>query len=129
MRLYRYMSMKEFEKLSAGCDLVNKNHFQKCRTESEGFCFLSENCNGYDPIHALAFLHGIVTEDILIEFEVDSKFITKSSGLYNDPSHDCDFIEVVEYCTRSYNRDTFKPLRYCLPDFYNLKDTTWYTFN
>lgn len=131
MKLYRYMSMKEFTNLSAGCDLVNKNRFQKCRTGSEGFCFLPENSNGFDPIQALNFLHGIVTNDILVEFEVDSELVTKSFGYYNNPyeCYDAGSMCVTEYCAQSYNRDTFRPLRYCLPDFFNLSGTTWFNFN
>lgn len=131
MKLYRYMSFKEFHKLSSGCDLVNDNHFQKCRTESEGFCFLPARSNGYDPISALYFLHGIVTDDILVEFEVDNSLVTESEGVYNNPMpsdpYD-DTMTITEYCTRSYNRDTFKPLRYCLPDVSNLSSTVWFNF-
>lgn len=126
MKLYRYMSTDEFTKMIAGINLVNKNTFTNNRTESAGFCFLSENTNGYTPVEAILFLQGIVTNDVLVEFTVDPKLVSKSSGVYIDPVED-GLLIIDEYCTVSYNRDLFKPCKYALVE--NSGKAIWYDFN
>lgn len=144
MKVYRYMSMKEFEKMSAGCVLENMNTFKDCRTESEGFCFLPqitkfEVCDEwegevftfeYTPEQCIQFLTGIVTNDVLVEFEVDKTLINASYGVYADPTYisgDDGIIEILEYCTKTYSRDDFIPCRYAF--IIDNNNVTWYNFN
>ncbi len=118
MKVYRYMSRREFTKLLSGETLVNQSQFENCRTSSEGFCFLGEESNGYDPIDAFDFLKGIVSEEILVELETSPENVCESVGVYNNPNpmdwYD-EYMVVAEYCTQSYNRELFIPRRYCIP--------------
>ena len=135
MKLYRYMSMQELVRLSAGMDLVNANEHRYSKTNSNGFCFLPEvldiheigghsNADGsahsYEApaTYAGLFLSGIVSEDVLVEFEAsDMSMFQKGYGIYADPqsSYYDDLLRITEYSTRFYNRDVLKPLRYCIP--------------
>ena len=137
MKLYRYMSMKEFSKLSSGCILENKNTFMKNRTSSIGFCFLPEEIKIKDktgeynltPVESLEFLEGIVTNDVLVEFIVNSDLVQKSNGVYANPfidEWDC-YVEITEYCAKQYSKETFIPIRYAIVSDSN--NAVWYDFN
>ena len=148
MKLYRYMSFNEFNKMNAGITIVGKRSF-KARTNSEGICFLGEKTPAetyyteYDendlpysvevnytftPEDCMRFLCGIVSKDILVEFETDSTNIRESWGTYSDPyGEDC--MGITEYCTPSYNRDTFIPVRYAIPNNEFCDGFVWYPFN
>lgn len=91
MKVYRYMSLVEMSKLSAGIEIIGKRYFD-CRTESAGICFLGENTEinswdewehkyttaHFDPIQCSCFLNGIVSRDgILVEFEIDKTNIVE----------------------------------------------------
>ena len=88
MKFYRFMSMKEFNKMSSGVDIVGKKSF-KARTTSTGVCFLSEHTLCKDDEHkatinvekAYDFLYGIVSDDIVVEFEARQE-MTESYGVY-----------------------------------------------
>lgn len=82
MKLYRYMSQKEFNKYLNGKKLVNNfDYTTSNRSGSKGFCFLGEyttfsvNSNReelkftFSPSKCYDFLTGIVSCDLLIEFE------------------------------------------------------------
>ena len=139
MKLYRYMSTAEFQKMSAGCPITG-HHFSKMNTSSDGVCFFGEvvKTYGYDhnyeynPSQAWAFLFGIVSADVLVEFDVaDTSEVCESWGVYADPYglwDDC--IEAVEYCVPSYSRDTFVPTRYCVGDGSGIWEfgKIWYEF-
>lgn len=144
MKLYGYMSNEEFSKLTAGCELKHpkKNHSQN-RTNSHGFCFLGEQTEFVDsdgdshifsPEECLQFLCGIVkTGSILVEFETEPENVEETYGIYCDPYGSTFFfsssnIEIKEYCTNSYNRDTFKLLRYKATSF-DVCDDVWYDIN
>lgn len=90
MKLYRYMSINEFLKLMSGEKLTNTNKFSMNRTDSEGFCFLGEETayqHGYDhdegqiltydALSCLKFLKGIVSDEILVEFNPSESAIKK----------------------------------------------------
>lgn len=135
MKAYRYMSMKEFTKMSSGCSMTNLSTFNNCRTNSVGFCFLPEEvlCIRFEdsytmsPEEALAFLRGIVSDDVLVEFEAPEECFQKSEGIYADPFGDYyDRILVEELCASEYDRDKFVPLRYAMVCY---DGVTWYTFN
>ena len=41
-KIYRFMGLKELEKLTSGAELKHVGHFNAC-TDSDGFCFLPED--------------------------------------------------------------------------------------
>ena len=126
MKVFRFMSMREFDKMNAYCPITGKKSFA-ARTKSTGVCFMSEE--DYQPNYAYAFLKGIVSADIVVEFEVDPSELTESWGIYADPLGDYfDTIEAREYCAPSYDRERFVPVRYGIPRLYN-RGIDWYTFN
>lgn len=86
MKLYRFMSLEEFEKMSVGIPIKRFKTDRRFRTTSRDLCFLEkittfyvpyETDDGrwdYDeykfgPINCLAFLNGIVSTDVLVEFQ------------------------------------------------------------
>lgn len=128
MKLYRYMSINEFLKLMSGEKLTNTNKFSMNRTDSEGFCFLGEETayqHGYDhdegqiltydALSCLQFLKGIVSDEILVEFNPSESAIKKlheGTGIYSDPQGDYgDLICITEYSTTEYDKDAFNPNR------------------
>ena len=135
MLVYRYMSNKEFNKVTAGVTLVNNNSFKGNKTNSKGFCFLPEKVSFYSYAQetevtltaqeCYEFLEGIVSRDVLVEFETEEE-LEESSGVYADPLTDEWGANIVidELCTITYDRDTFIPKRYCIPG-----DDIWYNVN
>lgn len=128
MKLYRYMSINEFLKLMSGEKLTNTNKFSMNRTDSEGFCFLGEETafqHGYDheegqiltydALSCLQLLKGIVSDEILVEFNPSESAIKKlheGTGIYSDPQGDYgDLICITEYSTTEYDKDAFNPNR------------------
>ena len=89
MKLYRYMSIEEFIKMCGGIHLtytgILTENITGLLTNSIGFCFLGENTtfvvNGmteegfelgtytYTPENCEWFLGGVVSPDILVEFQ------------------------------------------------------------
>ena len=130
------MSMREFTKMNSGCPMTNLSTFGCCRTSSKGFCFLPEEVVCIEkfgdryvtkPEKAWEFLSGIVSDDILVEFEAPEECLQKTNGIYADPLGDYyDRILVEELCTSEYDRDTFIPLRYAMVRYGN---ATWYAYN
>lgn len=123
MKLFRYMSKNEFNKLINGETLKNdKKHTGF--TDSVGFCFMegeegtAEYC--YD------FLSGIVSNEVLVLFETD-KELKKGYGRYADPYGSFfDTIMKTEYSITEYNKDIIKPLKYCTNfDEHQLDDEEW----
>lgn len=137
-KVYRFMSFQEFDKLTAGCELVNRSTMPGRRTNSVGFCFLPESVDMGDevwpPEECHRFLSGIVSEDVLVEFEVqDDSALEWSWGIYANPYTDdwYDRICIDELCCQKYSRDTLRPVRYAMPDFFGrfYHECTWYTVN
>lgn len=145
MKLYRYMSAQEFNDLCIGMDMVNENPHECCATNSIGFCFLGEHTKEhygdrvFSPTDCYDFLSGIVSPDVLVEFDAPDDAVSESYGTYADPDdYDCDLfniarIGITEYCTTHYSRDTFRPLRYCIPYHYRgaypAEEAIWYNCN
>lgn len=137
MKVYRYMSLTEYNRMLIEEDIVGKSHFAAF-TSSTGVCFLPEKVIGKDddgetleftPVEAFGFLYGIVSEDLLVEFEVadgaEEQF-KKSYGLYSNPIG-WDDISVEELCIPYYNREICNPLRYCVPgNYYGTDMPVWY---
>lgn len=141
MKVYRYMSFAEFNKMSIGCTMTNDSKHKGCRTSSVGFCFLAEEnkfysygCEEEVSLSADAcymFLCGIVSDDVLVEFEVAEGFeLGVDYGIYADPygGWDDPSICIDEYTTMSYSRDELIPTRYAIKN----EDTdrfNWFNFN
>lgn len=124
MSYFRFMSMNEFQKLTSGMTLSHCKNSFKARTESVGFCFL--NSVEFSVEYSHMFLVGIVSDDVVVEFECNTE-LTESVGIYANPCGNYyDIMTVKEYCVRSYSRDTMKPIRY---GFVTFGKVTWYDFN
>ena len=130
----RFMSAKEFDKLMRGEVLVNKDRHEQSRTDSVGFCFLSDDsvANGEDgsfmafwgrimPQDAHRYLCGVVSEERFVVFEVtkdDMNRFSQSYGIYANPFTDgwYDRISLSELSTETYDSSWLKPVRAYAPD-------------
>lgn len=69
----------------------------------------------YDALSCLQFLKGIVSDEILVEFNPSESAIKKlhqGTGIYSDPQGDYgDLICITEYSTTEYDKDAFNPNR------------------
>lgn len=116
MKIFRFMSKEEFDKLLAGEILVN-NKKHDANTNSIGFCFMEG-----DPEYCYEFLSGIVSDEVCVVFET-KKELNKSFGIYADPNgFFYDTITQDEYCTEEYNLEDFKMVKMCIP-----RKFKWYT--
>lgn len=117
MKIFRFMSYKEFEKYMNGENLYN-NTKHKAKTNSIGFCFF--DINDFSPEFAWRFLKGVIFPDICVVFEVDETLLRKGYGIYSDPNKTLyelmnfipKMIRVSEYCTENYNKEVFKLVKY-----------------
>lgn len=117
MKIFRFMSYKEFEKYMKGENLYN-NTKHKAKTNSIGFCFF--DINDFSPEFAWRFLKGAIFPDICVVFEVDETLLRKGYGIYSDPNKTLyelmnfipKMIRVSEYCTENYNKEVFKLVKY-----------------
>lgn len=117
MKIFRFMSYKEFEKYMNGENLYN-NTKHKAKTNSIGFCFFA--INDFSPEFAWRFLKGAIFPDICVVFEVDETLLRKGYGIYSDPNKTLyelmnfipKMIRVSEYCTENYNKEVFKLVKY-----------------
>ena len=136
MKLYRYMSFNEFHKYSAGLEITGKKFF-RAATDNTGVCFLAEETRtdtGYtlSPVDCYTFLSGIVSNDVLVEFETDAQ-VRQSFGFYRELQDDFEVMEAEGYCVDSYSRDTFRATAYCVDftptaDNYKLgRKVKWYS--
>lgn len=114
MKLFRFMSKKEFDKLIKG-EVLTNNKEHKGHTNSKGFCFMDVEDNS--PEYAYEFLSGIVSDDVCVVFETDKK-LKKSYGVYADPyGRFFDTITENEYCTKKYSLKDFKIVEMAIPVF------------
>ena len=134
------MSFEEFNNMSTGMDMYPRTWKHKAKTNSTGFCFLPEQVRMHDdgdivmlsPLDCLRFLRGIVSEDVLVEFEAPEAAFRQTEGSYASTfSDDWEaFCSIEELCCDSYNRDTFVPLRYMPePDYWCAAQREWYQYN
>lgn len=80
MKLYRFCSHKELQKLMAGETIHNTaDHYRngKGGSISRGFCLTQDK-----PEEAWKYLKGIVAPDVCIRFDIDRKLLTASNGKY-----------------------------------------------
>ena len=107
MIFYRYMSQIEFNKY-----LNYQTIYPTGRWKCNGICFLSEktkviswknNIFYLSPIECLDFLTGIVTEEVLCQFEINNNIITPQLSTYADynweHSLDYDYDNPETLCT------------------------------
>lgn len=130
MKIYRYMSKKEFQLYTAGVPMIHAKNNLKANTTSVGFCFLGEktqikNNICYSSVECLEFLEGIVTNDVLVEMTAPDELLKKSLGIYASPFNYDDTICIQEYCAKSYDLTTFIPCRYAMVAA--SKKADWYT--
>lgn len=140
MKAYRWMSFSEFTKLYSGCTIRPYITVRTERTSGSGVFFLPENygesiiggdpyyyCeedptalekaySSMDPERSLWFLNGIVSRDVMVEFEINQP-MTEAYGCYADPIiQEWDArVTIKELCCPEYNMDTMIPLRYYIP--------------
>lgn len=124
MKVYRYMSEKEFRSMLAGGMLVNDtDHSQHFKTSSRGFCFVGEKVriteyvDGFEPAEwtispeeALEYLNGIVAKEFLVEFEAPAELFFTGQGRYAAASGGVAVMD--ELCIGAYGRGMLEPLRY-----------------
>lgn len=123
MKIFRYMSKKEFDKLIKG-EILKNNTIHKGHTNSVGFCFMKVDDN--EPRYAYKFLSGVVDDDVCVVFETNKK-LTKSYGVYADP-YGSFFATITEdeYCTKEYSLEDFKIVEMAIPDFWK-EEWKWET--
>lgn len=128
MKYYRYMSMVEFFGFLNEEEISPLRTFENCNTgEKEGMCFLGEETKFdsfgeekiFRPEDCLHFLNGLVSVDVLVEFETNVP-IKETWGRYANPftSGWDDTVIINEYRVDSYSSKDFKPTRFCLPSGY-----------
>ena len=134
MKLFRFMSIEEFKKYINNENLINnKNHAieDMKKTNSIGFCFL--NYANFKPETSLQFLTGIVDFDICAIFETQRKYVYKTYGRYAKTdtilNSKIESFIAEEYCTREYSQESFKLLKYTIPDWKNRKEWYWIECN
>ena len=124
MKLYRYMSEEEFSALMNGEKMVNESTHSGAHTNSKGFCFLGDPVIICDelgmekhriaPLECLQFMEGIISTDLLVEFETneDSVQLFEGYGFYDNPYNDFSTdILMAEYSTCEYDRNSLVPKR------------------
>lgn len=126
MKLWRYMSVKEF---NAYCKNLVLNQSKKCRhgkTTSDGYCFLGDKTTftsyaddppteiSYTAEECYSFLSGIVSRDLLVCFDTQETNVRQGKGVYADPTSFWwdDYITITEYFCKEYSSETFKLISY-----------------
>lgn len=123
---FRFMSLKEFNKLTAHIDIIGTSDFSTKRTASKGVCFMSTE--DFTPEYAYEFLRGIVSKEVVVIFENISASMNESWGVYADPCGGYfDTFVATEYCTNYYNDSILKPIKYGVIDSFG--DIDWYDCN
>lgn len=130
MKLFRFMSNEEFKKYCKGEKMLNTTNHNKdnCKkTNSIGFCFF--NFAEYKPEEMLHSVFGIVSCNVCCIFETDRKNVRRTYGRYsqaiNKDSLERKTIIAHEFCTTEYDKDTFKLLKYAIPDWFNWDKWNW----
>lgn len=120
MKVFRFMSKREFDKYMNGEELVNHTfHGTNANTNSVGFCFMK--VDDFSPEEASHFLIGVVDPDVCAVFEIEAD-LEETYGVYAKPLRKETLEELLkkwgrtfkakEYCTESYNKDTFHLVEY-----------------
>lgn len=135
MKLFRFMSLGEFQKYCNGEILINNtNHKENGQaSNSIGFCFF--NIADYKPEKILHSVTGIANVSICAIFETKRENIIKSKGRYSrtivsDNMNDellltREIFIAKEYCTTIYSDENFKLLQWSIPDWFNEEEWEW----
>lgn len=122
MKLYRYMSIKEYNLYLDGKTIEGKEQNSHSSVE-KGVCFLPEVIEDnqgrkYTPKEALEFLTGVVSiDELLVSFEITEeaeKELVKGWGYYADP-YGPDGIIITEYSLPEYSVRTLVNARVVKP--------------
>lgn len=126
MKLYRFMSGGELERLLKGDRLENTSDWRAKGQDSDsiGFCFFGADI----PItKRIRYMTGVVSMDFVVEFETTMKWVSQnmkqSMAVYRDPWKD-DLMSGmvlsqrnVEFSIQEYDRKMLKVLRLGKPQF------------
>lgn len=128
MKLFRFMSLGEFQKYCNGEKLINKTDHNKDKNQASksiGFCFF--NYADYKPEEMLHSITGIANVSICVVFETKRENVIKSSGRYSRwiNEYEREVFIAKEYCTTEYSRETFKLLQWAIPDWFNVENWKW----
>jgi hypothetical protein len=134
-KVYRYMSKKELEMIMNGETVVGQLQDDVASATGtanrSNVCFLGEvtkfravgEDHAYSAVECYTFLEGIVSDEVLVEFETDIT-LEKGFGRYASPyGMGSASIFIDEYYVPEYSSKDFKVVRYGTPDYY--KDFTW----
>lgn len=124
MKLVRFMSFSEFEKLMNGEVLENKDNHVLEHTNSVGFCFFDID---YDDLEELRneigsifeYASGIVSKDVAVVFGSRNTELKKRYGVYASPYIGIGSFSRTEYSTVQYDYKTLKPLHFATGRFYS----------
>ena len=121
MKLIRFMSFSEFEKLIKGETLKNETK-HKGNTNSVGFCFFEvELCDLEHLRFEIGFIYeyasGIVSEDVAVVFDSEDTLLKEGYGVYADPFHATGSFLKTEYSITKYNKEILKPLYFAIGKF------------
>lgn len=105
MKVTRFMSRLEWDKLQAGQTITN-NRKHKAKTTSVGFCFTED-----EPQVAWKYLGGIVDAEVCVTFDFPEGFLTESTAKYADQREGAEFgylMDKRELCCTEYSLDDAK---------------------
>ena len=142
MKLYRYMSIVEFVKMSSGMDMKPFHmRFNPGATISKGFCFLGRKTFGrthgphaqeyhFNPLECLTFMSNVVDDEVLVEFEADDNIdMGYGYGFYNNPHDSEKSMTINEYYLLDYDKSKLKPQRFILGPSLNPNENKWIDFS
>lgn len=128
MKLWRYMSVKEFNDFCKHLTLTQSKKCRHSKTTSDGYCFLGDITTfvsyaddpptemSYTAEECYQFLSGIVSKELLVCFETEETNVLAGKGVYADPTsfswYDCDYITITEYFCKEYSSETFTLISY-----------------
>ena len=129
-KLYRYMSVFEFIKMSQGLKIQSLlDHSNTNRTSSKGICFFGDKSfddkfgSPHIPEDFIWFISGIVSNDVLVEFETTNQAVVNESlGIYSDGEH-------IEYWMDDYDNKVLVPLRYKMARGHDIDELEWKKYN
>lgn len=128
MKLLRFMSKRELDKLLAGDVLRNDTEWGKgiSKTTSIGFCFFPVGRQYDDPETRVRYMSGVADLERAVIFETYMPLM-KSFGMYRDLEKDSglSILQLLfdspnmkmqeEYCTRSYCGKSMKIRKIGIP--------------
>lgn len=128
MKLLRFMSKRELDKLLAGDVLRNDTEWGKgiSKTTSVGFCFFPVGRQYDDPETRVRYMSGVADLERAVIFET-SVPLMKSIGMYRDPDEKLpeSLLAILfypptmkkqeEYCTTSYSNQSMKIRKIGIP--------------